>query len=214
VWQGLGGTWRGHVREGLVPPEARLVATRPSRPWGELLRQQNKQSDNLLTRLAYLSLGVSAMERDTQASTLSLAEQEVRRWFAEQRIDARGLVLENGSGLSRIERLTPRQLVKLLQRAQAGRYASELTMSLPLAGIDGTMRKRLTTGPASGRARLKTGSLRNVNAIAGYVPDAQGRLWAVAAIINHEEAKRGNAALDALVDWVAASRRVPPRSRQ
>jgi D-alanyl-D-alanine carboxypeptidase/D-alanyl-D-alanine-endopeptidase (penicillin-binding protein 4) len=211
VWQGLGGTWRGHVREGLVPPEARLVATRPSRPWGELLRQQNKQSDNLLTRLAYLSLGVPAMEQDTQASTLALAEREVRRWFAEQRIDARGLVLENGSGLSRTERLTPRQLVKLLQRAQAGRYASELTMSLPLAGTDGTMRKRLTTGPATGRARLKTGSLRNVNAIAGYVPDARGRLWAVAAIINHDEARRGSAALDALVDWVARSN--PPAAR-
>lgn len=210
VWQGLGGTWRGKLREGLVPPEARLVATRPSRPWGELLRQQNKLSDNLMTRLAYLSLGVPAMEREPQASTLALAEREVRAWFAEQRIDARGLALDNGSGLSRSERLTPRQLVRLLQRAQAGRYASELTMSLPLAGTDGTMRKRLTSGPAFGRARLKTGSLRNVNAIAGYVPDAQGRLWAVAAIINHDDASRGTAALDALAEWVARSN--PPRA--
>ena len=213
VWQGLGGSWRGRVREGLVPPEARLVATRPSRPWGELLRQQNKQSDNLLARLAYLSLGVAEMERNPEASTLTLAERSVRAWFADQRIDARGLVLENGSGLSRSERLTPRQLVRVLQRAQAGRYASELTMSLPLAGTDGTMRKRLATGPAAGRARIKTGALRNVNAIAGYVPDAQGRLWAVAAIINHDEAKRGNAALDALVDWVARSNPPPARSK-
>ncbi|WP_395703543.1 D-alanyl-D-alanine carboxypeptidase, partial [Aquabacterium sp.] len=67
----------------------------------------------------------------------------------------------------------------------------------------GTLRNRLKTGPATGRARLKTGSLRNVNAIAGYVPDARGRLWAVAAMVNHEEARRGSAALDALVNWVA-----------
>jgi len=205
LWQSLGGSWRGSVREAATPAGARLLARRESRPWGELLRQQNKQSDNLLTRLLYLQIGQRAMADEADATTLALAGREVRRWFDEHRIDTRGLVLDNGSGLSRSERITPRQMVLLLQAAQAGRWASELLMSLPVAGVDGTMRNRLKASPAAGWARLKTGSLRNANAIAGYVPDAQGRLWVVAAMVNHEQAERGRAALDALVDWVARS---------
>ena len=69
--------------------------------------------------------------------------------------------------------------------------------------MDGTLRNRLKTGPASGRARLKTGALKNVVAIAGYVPDETGRLWALAAMINHDQAQAARPALDALVDWVA-----------
>lgn len=203
VWTDLGGRWTGNVRDGVAPPEATPVARRVSRPWGELLRQQNKQSDNVLTRLSYLSLGLRGMAADSTTPTAQLAEREVRRWFAEQKIDARGLVLDNGSGLSRSERLTPRQLVRLLQVAQAGRQASELMMSLPVAGTDGTLRNRLKQGPATGWARLKTGTLRNVQSLAGYVPDARQRLWVVAMIVNHEQAAAARPALDALVDWVA-----------
>jgi len=161
----------------------------------------------VLTRLLYLSLGVPAMAAQPEQPTLALAERAVRDWFREQRIDDTGLVLDNGSGLSRSERITPRQLVRLLQRARHGPMAAELMMSLPVAGVDGTMRNRLKTGPATGRARLKTGTLRNVNAVAGYVPDARGRLWVVAAMVNHEDAKQGRAALDALVEGLARSGR-------
>ena len=114
-----------------------------------------------------------------------------------------GLVLDNGSGLSRSERLTPRQLALALQSAQRGRWAAELMMSLPIAGVDGTLRNRFKTGPAAGLARLKTGTLRNVTALAGVVQDPQGRPWTVVAMINHEQASKGRPVLDALVDWVA-----------
>jgi len=76
-------------------------------------------------------------------------------------------------------------------------------MSLPLAGVDGTLRNRLTTGPAMGQARLKTGLLRDVSALAGYVADPQGRTWVLVAFINHPNAVAARPALDALVDWVA-----------
>ncbi len=72
-----------------------------------------------------------------------------------------------------------------------------------MAGVDGTLRNRLTTGPATGLARLKTGTLRNVVALAGYVPDAQGKLWIVAAMINHDNASKARPVLDALVGWLA-----------
>ena len=191
----------GHV--GAMPAGMRLLASHQARPWGEVLRTLNKQSDNAFSRMLYLSLGLPAMADAPGVPTAELADREVRRWLAERRINTAGMVLDNGSGLSRSERLTPRQLALALQSAQQGRWAAELMMSLPIAGVDGTLRNRLKTGPAAGLARLKTGTLRNVTALAGVVQDPQGRPWTVVAMINHEQASKGRPALDALVDWVA-----------
>lgn len=217
LWQGLGGQWSGRVRDA-QPGEAqagdsRVLARRDARPWGELLRPLNKQSDNAMTRLLYLQLGVAEAQRTSAASgdatprerrTADWADAAVRRWFAAHGIASDGLVLDNGSGLSRSERITPRQMAAMLRVAVNGRRAPDLLMSLPVVGEDGTMRRRLTSGPASGLARLKTGTLRNVVALAGLVPDRQGRRWVFVAIINDEAAHRGRPVLDALVDWVAA----------
>ena len=208
VWASLGGSWRraaGGVREGPAPLDATPIASHRSRPWGEVLRQLNKQSDNPLARLLFLQLGVAAMAQDPGTPTLELARREVERWFDEQRIDRQGLVLDNGSGLSRSERIAPRTLALLLAAAHAGPHAPELLTSLPVAGVDGTLRRRLKGTPAQGWARLKTGTLNNVAALAGYVRDTRGDTWAVVAIVNHEQAARGRPALDALVDWVARS---------
>ena len=253
VWEGLGGQWRGRLREatapliaplapaavaaalvppnaakggqwvatgvawagtpGATPPGVRLLARRLARPWGEVLRMMNKQSDNPSTRLLYLSLGLAAMADDPATPTAELAARAVKAWFSEQRIPASGLVMDNGSGLSRSERLTPRQLVLALQAAQAGRWGPELMMSLPVAGVDGTLRNRLKASPAAGRARLKSGTLKNAVALAGYVPDAAGRWWAVAAMINHDQALAARPALDALIDWVAAGGMAQPPRR-
>jgi D-alanyl-D-alanine carboxypeptidase/D-alanyl-D-alanine-endopeptidase (penicillin-binding protein 4) len=223
VWQGLGGTWSGRVREGAAAADAVPVARRESRPLGDLLRRVNKQSDNVTTRLLYLSLGVPGMAAEPEATTAALAGRVVRQWFGEHRIATDGLVLDNGSGLSRTERITPRQLVGVLSAAQDGPHLVDLMASLPVAGVDGTMRNRLKSGAATGRARLKTGTLRNATALAGYVPDAQGRWWMVAAMVDLEPAgppqarmpeggarsvpgvpaAAGRAALDALVEWIA-----------
>ena len=191
----------GHL--GAMPAGVRLLASHQARPWGELVRTLNKQSDNAYSRLLYLSLGLSAMADSPGVPTATLADREVRRWLSERRINTAGMVLDNGSGLSRSERLTPRQLALALQAAQQGRWAAELMMSLPIAGVDGTLRNRLKTGPAAGLARLKTGTLRDVTALAGVVLDPKGRPWTLVAMINHEQANQGRPVLDALVDWVA-----------
>lgn len=206
LWQGLGGAWNGRAREAAAPAQTRLLARRSGRPWGELLRPLNKSSDNAWTRVLYLELGVPAMAGQPGRSTRELSEAAVRDWFAEQGIDDAGLVLDNGSGLSRSERISPWQMARLLKAAYFGRHASDLMMSLPTVGVDGTMRNRLKTGPAAGWARLKTGTLRNVVALAGYVNDGQGRPWAVAMMVNHDTlADRARPVLDALVDHIARS---------
>jgi D-alanyl-D-alanine carboxypeptidase/D-alanyl-D-alanine-endopeptidase (penicillin-binding protein 4) len=203
VWRGLGGGWSGHALEAPAPAGARLLARRESRPWGEVLRHMNKASDNALTRLLYLALGVPAMAERPEATTAQLAALEVRRWLAAHEIDDAGLVLDNGSGLSRSERISPWQLAAMLKVAWRGRHAPELLASLPVAGVDGTLRNRLKTSPAAGWARLKTGTLHDVVALAGYVNDERGRPWAVAMMINHAQAGGARPVLDALVDSIA-----------
>jgi serine-type D-Ala-D-Ala carboxypeptidase/endopeptidase (penicillin-binding protein 4) len=205
LWQGLGGSWNGRAREAAAPAGTQLLARRVSRPWGEVLRQQNKTSDNALARLLFLQLGVPAMATNPQLGTAELAAREVRAWLAEHRIDSSGLVMDNGSGLSRSERITPWQMVQVLKAAWSERHASDFMASLPLAGVDGTLRNRLKASPATGWARLKTGTLRNVVALAGYVNDARGRPWAVAMMVNHEQAASARPVLDALVDSFARS---------
>jgi len=200
LWQNLGGSWAGRVREGTAPAEATLLARREARPWGELLRPLNKTSDNAWTRLLYLQLGVPAMAANPQATTLALSERAVQGWFTQHGISTAGLVMDNGSGLSRSERISAWQMARMLQVAWTGKNASDLLMSLPVAGVDGTMRNRLKDSPAAGWARLKTGTLRNVVALAGYVQDPQGRPWAVALLVNHEQAAKARPVLDAFVD--------------
>lgn len=213
LWLALGGTWSrppGHVREAATPAAATLLAQRTSRPWGELMRPMNKLSDNLLSRLLFLQLGVPAMAQDGSTPTLELARRDVQRWFDEQRIGRRGLVLDNGSGLSRSERIPARALALAIRAALAGKHAPELLMSLPVAGVDGTMRRRLQGTPAEGWARLKSGALRNVRSIAGTVRDTRGDTWVLVAFVNDDEARKSWPVLDALVDWVA---KAGPRNR-
>jgi serine-type D-Ala-D-Ala carboxypeptidase/endopeptidase (penicillin-binding protein 4) len=223
TWKRLGGVLNGDVREadaaGATPPAARLLAEHVSRALPELLRDINKQSDNTLARTLFLSLG--SLEADsalgshplppTADSTATRAEQRIRAWLQERGIATEGLILENGSGLSRLERATPAQLAAVLQAGQRSLWMPEFVSSLPIAGLDGTLRKRLKDSPAALHARLKTGSLSGVVAIAGYVPDAGGQPCVVVAFINDEHVANGagRAVLDALVDWVARGPQAP-----
>jgi D-alanyl-D-alanine carboxypeptidase/D-alanyl-D-alanine-endopeptidase (penicillin-binding protein 4) len=212
LWTQLGGQLGGTVRAGRAPADARVLARRWARPWGELLRPLNKQSDNALTRLLYLQLGAAAGNSEPGLSTDERAEREVRQWLAQQGLSDSSLVLDNGSGLSRRERLSARLLVGVLQRALAGPHAADLMMSLPAVGVDGTMRNRLKDSPALGWTRLKTGTLRNVVALAGVVHDGQRQPWVVVININHDNAGRARPALDALVDWLVRGRPLPTAS--
>jgi len=204
LWQELGGTLPGGVSEGATPVGARLLASHQGRPLGELLRGVMKRSDNALTRLTFLNLGAAHPQAASFASTQQAAADQVRQWLAEHGVAAPELVLENGSGLSRSERISPASLAAMLAAAWQGPYAPELLSSLPLAGVDGTLGRRLKGTPAEARARLKTGTLRNVVGLAGYVHDGRGRPWVMVALLNHDEAPaKGRPVLDALAAWLA-----------
>lgn len=215
-WRKQGGTLSGEVREGeAATPVSRLLAEHVSRTLPEILRDTNKQSDNTLARTIFLSLG--SLETDPAlgsrplatdaggASTAMRAETAIRAWLQQHNIDGNGLVLDNGSGLSRTERATPAQLAGVLQAGLKSLWMPEFLASLPIAATDGTMRRRLKDSPAAQRARLKTGSLKGVIAVAGYVPDASNQPCIVVAILNDEHVANGagRAVLDALTDWVA-----------
>lgn len=202
VWQQLGGSWEGSLRDGHTPPGATLLSSQHSAPLAEIVRHINKHSDNTMARMLYLTLGAqSATPADEHQQA---AAARIRNWLERQQIDSRGLVLENGSGLSRSERISAAQLAEVLAVGWQASWNAEFISSLPIAAVDGTMRKRLKDSQADARARIKTGTLNDSVAIAGYVKDPQQRNWVVVAFINAPHAERGRPALDALIDWVAA----------
>jgi len=198
MWQSLGGTLGGQVREGLTPPTAvqRLVLESPS--LAEVVRDVNKFSNNVMAKHVLLALAGSATQ---QPATYDGARERVAQWWA-QRIGPRFPVpvLDNGSGLSREARITAEALARLLQVAYASPMMAELMTSLPASGLDGTLRR---SSMGAGLAHLKTGSLRDVYALAGYVHRADGQRLVLVAIINHPNAAAARPALDALVQWAA-----------
>jgi D-alanyl-D-alanine carboxypeptidase/D-alanyl-D-alanine-endopeptidase (penicillin-binding protein 4) len=219
-WKQLGGKLNGKTLAGSTPLDARLLAEHRARALPEVVRDTNKPSDNALARTLFLSLG--ALEADpvlgsrplpvtADQTTYTRADATIRNWMRAHGIDDSGFVIENGSGLSRIERISPAQMGALLRAGLRSNWAPEFMASMPIAATDGTMRRRLNGSPAAGRARLKTGTLRNVVAVAGYVPDANGVQNVVVAMVNDDLAGegRGRAVLDALVDWVARSGMAP-----
>ncbi len=212
LWQGLGGRLTGRVREGMAPAGAAVLVRRQGRPWGELLRHLNKASDNAWTRVLFHELGVAA-PAGTPGPTAARADQVLRDWLRRQGIDDTPLVSDNGSGLSRRERVSAQLLAEMLRAAWRGPHRHDLLATLPTVGVDGTMRLRLRDSPATGWARLKTGTLRNVVGLAGVMRDGEGREWAVAMLINDEAAARGRPVLDALVDHWARTAPDAPSSR-
>ncbi|MDI4634417.1 D-alanyl-D-alanine carboxypeptidase/D-alanyl-D-alanine-endopeptidase [Pelomonas sp. V22] len=202
LWRELGGEMSAGDAEGATPAGALVLASHQGRPLTEVVRRMLKPSDNPLTRLVYLSLGAKAAQ--VEEETRTAADRAVREWFAAKGITTEGLVLDNGSGLSRSERISPAQMAGLLLAASDGNWLPELQQALPIAGFDGTMSRRLKDSPAANRARLKTGTLRDAVGLAGFVPDSQGRVWVVAAMVNDEKAAaKGRPVLDALIDWLA-----------
>jgi D-alanyl-D-alanine carboxypeptidase/D-alanyl-D-alanine-endopeptidase (penicillin-binding protein 4) len=195
LWEREGGTWNGRVREAAVPASARLVAALESPPLAMLIRDINKFSNNVMTQQLFLTMGAASGEPGNPAR----GGAAVRNLLSARGIDVPGLVLENGCGLSRVERITAGSLAAVLGDAWKSQWMPELMSSLPISGVDGTMKAR---NVPPGAAHMKTGLLEDTRAVAGYVLAASGRRYAVVAIINHPNAGRGTSAHDALIDWV------------
>lgn len=198
LWAEMGARLKGQVREGPVPAGLKPAFAFESPPLAEVVRDINKYSNNVMAQQLFLTLGLQQKRRGTPEG----ARAALRQWWNERVGTGEGQpVFDNGSGLSREERISAAALAKMLQVAWRSPLMPELVSSLPAMGVDGTLRKR--TLRSGGAAHLKTGSLRDSAGIAGYVHGASGRRWVVVAIANHGSAGAARPAFDALVDWAA-----------
>ena len=220
LWQELGGTLRGSTRDGSTPASAVLLATHHSQPLSEIIRDINKFSNNVMARQLFLSLSLNkeAPTKNTPPinsqmgsllsinppapASVELSEIALRSWVIKKGFDFPELALENGAGLSRKERISPLNLSLLLQDIQLSPFSAEIEASLPIVGVDGTLKKRLDNCAVTAHAHLKTGSLEGVKSIAGYVQSRSGKQWILVFIINHPNASAGQRAQDEMIEWI------------
>jgi D-alanyl-D-alanine carboxypeptidase/D-alanyl-D-alanine-endopeptidase (penicillin-binding protein 4) len=229
LWLDMGGKLSGSVHYGNVP--AALAAGKPaleatSAPLAEIIRDINKYSNNVMAQQVFLTLGrvvptgtLSASGEATaldtpgapavgsgggsplSAGSFTASRAVMQRWWKERISTDEMPVWDNGSGLSRQERISAQGLARLLQVAWRSPYMSELMGSLPITGVDGTLKR--FKSKAVGSAHLKTGTLSNALARAGYVDGASGKRYVLVALINHANAntEAARAAMEVLVDW-------------
>lgn len=195
LWREMGGQLTGQVREGRLPAGLKPAFEWRSPPLAEVVRDVNKFSNNVMAQQLFLTLGLQRGGRGNAEA----AREVVRGWWRE-RFGGEAPSLDNGSGLSRTDRITARQLAQLLQGAWVSPLMPDLVSSLPVMGLDGTLRR---ARGAAGLAHLKTGSLRDVAGVAGYVHGASGRRYVLVAIANHPNAAAARPAFEALVEWAA-----------
>ena len=199
MWREMGGKLAGSVRYASVP----ATLTRPafeisSPPLPEVIRDINKYSNNVMAQQLFLTLSLQA-KMPGSVATLATSRDVVQRWWRSTVSNDDLPVLDNGSGLSRSERISANALGKLLQSAYASPVMPELMSSLPITGVDGTLRGRRSA--ARGSAHLKSGTLRDVTGVAGYVLANSGKRYVIVMIINQPGASSGRSAIDALLDW-------------
>jgi len=226
LWRASGGAITGRVRDGEMPREVQLLHEARSLPLADVIVDVNQWSNNVMAQQVFLTLGQLAPPQ-TATPTLAVvapgsaadrlvpsrparfehSREVVTDWW-KRTFGPRmpGPVLDNGSGLSRDERITPEALAALLRHAARHPQGVEFVQSLSIAGVNGTA-SRLARGgqsAARGNAWVKTGTLRDVTGIAGYVNAANGARYVVVGFVNHPNAPAARPALDALLEWTAS----------
>jgi serine-type D-Ala-D-Ala carboxypeptidase/endopeptidase (penicillin-binding protein 4) len=202
MWRAMGGSLQGQVRFGTLPT---ALQSRPpdgssqSAPLADVVRDINKFSNNVMAQQLFLTLGRVSEGGVQNTGRFETAREVIATWWREKWGHDTLPVLENGSGLSRVERISAIGLGHLLQYAYASQIMPELMASLPIAGLDGTLRR--FRGNSLQRAHLKTGSLNDVIGYAGYVLGHSGQRYVLVALLNHPQAHAARPALDALIDW-------------
>ena len=210
LWQELGGTISGSWRVGQADPAFHVLASYDSAPLTDAVRDINKFSNNVMARHLFLTLSA---EPGGTGGREDRSSHILNAWLQAKELDIPDLAIENGSGLSRIERISAQSIARLLISAYGSQVMPEFIGSLPLVAVDGTMRTRLRRDIMAGQAHIKTGGLNNVSTIAGYVRAADGRRYAVTFFVNHANAAASASAQDALLRWVhrGADQRVAVR---
>jgi serine-type D-Ala-D-Ala carboxypeptidase/endopeptidase (penicillin-binding protein 4) len=203
AWLGAGGSWNGKTRieRGAAHGAVWYEWTSP-RTLAEVVLDINKFSNNVMSRQVLL---LSTALENRSSPTIEDARNFLHRWLGRIGLKFPELYVENGSGLSRNERISPEHLARLLLHISRSPHADLLRESLPRVGIDGTMKSRMQSEPIAGKAWIKTGSLNDVRAIAGYVDAASGKRYVLVMLINGPRAERSAPAQDELLRWVYAN---------
>lgn len=210
MWLGAGGRLQGQVRYGVRPSSAALLLEAPSLTLAEIIQDINKFSNNVMAQQLFLSLSSGPHAPGQFAASHGRMSQ----WWQRQFAGIEAPLLDNGSGLSRIERSSAQALTALLQAAHAGPHAQPFIDSLSIAGVDGTtarIKHRHPQSPLIGQAWLKTGSLRDVASVAGYVQGQSGQRYTVVAVLHHPNAQQARGALNQLLEWTWRDT-VPPQN--
>lgn len=201
LWRELGGEFSGNLRVEHVPDSTLTpLLTHESPALADVIKSINKFSNNMMTRHLLLQIG---LEKYGAPATVANGITAVRDYLDSLGIDHSALVMVNGSGLSREERVTAALMGAVLERGWQTPTMPEFVASLPLAGLDGTLRDRLQGDGPRGSMHVKTGSLDNVAGVAGYVHARSGKHYVVVALLNHSGADTGpgQELSDALLTW-------------
>ena len=225
AWGDAGGTWKPSIQalEGAVQANSKLLLSYQGTILADAVKDINKFSNNVMARQLFLTIG---LEKNGKPTTTNDSTRIVQEWLKKSGLIFPELVLENGSGLSNIERISAQSMTNLLSFIIQSKNQEILINSLPIAGVDGTMKNRLLSilkkiwGPSNSTnnfipdknlptllqksgAYMKTGTLQNVRSVAGYVVSKSGKVYAVSSMINHSNASMGGSAInDAVINWV------------
>ncbi|WP_020394133.1 D-alanyl-D-alanine carboxypeptidase/D-alanyl-D-alanine endopeptidase [Thiolinea disciformis] len=199
-WTQLGGTLTGSYKLDAVKSGDRRLHVHVSSPLAEQVRLINKWSNNVMTRQLLLTMGAKLFGGK---ATLDKGRAAVLYVLKQQGISTDGIIIDNGSGLSRAERVTARQLGQLLQVIWRDPYMPELLNSLPLLGQDGTLAGRFRHSELQGRGRFKTGTIDGVSGLAGYLLTRSGKRMQIVIIFNGSQSGAyGQAVQNMLLEWV------------
>jgi serine-type D-Ala-D-Ala carboxypeptidase/endopeptidase (penicillin-binding protein 4) len=212
MWAQVGGQLGGQVKT--ATPAVATYAKAPlvvheSLPLAHIVKDVNKFSNNVMAQHVFLLMGQFAgrtpRSEPAAVTTLARARVSVRTWWANfvgkasSGVAAPEPILDNGSGLSRSERLSARALAELLQKMHGHTEAKAFAESLPIAGVDGTL-SGMRASPAAGLATLKTGTLRNATALAGYVNPPGGKPLVFVSLYNGPSPQAARAGMERLVE--------------
>lgn len=200
TWQQLGGSIAGQVRTAAAPVTGKPFLVHHSKPLSDIIRLINKFSNNVMTRQLLLTLGAELHE---QPGTVGKGIRVIEHYLTGLGLDTQDLNIDNGSGLSRDVRVPAKLLADILEHAWTIPYRPEFISSLSITGVDGTAKYRLRHKAASGYAHVKTGTIDEVSAVAGYVHARSGREYIVAGMMNRKLAHKGHGKelMNALVTW-------------
>jgi len=186
----------GTARSGSQPADARTIAVVPSRSVAELTRFINVPSNNFAAEMLFRELGAQYRELGTLANGAAVVRATLSPLGVHPRI-------VDGSGLSRENRASPLEVVRLLDELSRRDIATTFRDSLAVTGDTGTVKARMRGTPADGRCHVKTGTLRLVSGLAGYCHTAGGRDVAFSLMFNRANIPAAKAREDRIAAAIA-----------